>query len=555
MHRLILVATPGGGGTALAVVHHEAAGVRQMLIVRRIPAVSDERIDMDVPVDDLRAGIELFIGAAATILGTTTGATSAIVLGAVLYAAASAALSVGLSLLSSAIFGQKGSEFGGPPTNVPVRQIVKQATPRQRFIYGRALVGGAYCYLNKNPPYLLAQFLVAAHPCDALEAVYINGFRCEFNSNGEAVTPRFRKGGVPYMEISTRLGDPDQAIDPLLAAEFPDVPTTFRQRGQTVVTIKAYYGTDYDDHEETFGQGTAFHPLFLMRGKPVHDPRVYSSDPDDSTTWSWSQNWALCIADWMVSAAGGRKKTTQVDYDAIAAEATICDRSIGTSDGGSERQYTLNGGFASDENPFQIAESMLASAGEAACLWRRGQFAPQVDVPRTAVRTLTEADLVAGFTFRSARARNEVLNTVRSEFIYPDRGYVAAMSPPLSDAALLASDGQPLERTVRRPFVAGEERAQRLDKITLKRSRLGRELRITVGIEHLALEVGDHVNIQFETFPAFDGTYVIRQATAGGMLRTLELVLQQAATAEVHEWSTSEVQDTTVDEIINPEAL
>ena len=550
-----MAATPCRDGTIIF-VWHEFQGMRQILHVERVERLADDRIDLDFPAR-YEAGPSFFIGIVAGALGVATSSTIAIVIGTIISVALSTAVSIGLSLLEKALFGDKGQELGQtPPQVTPIRQVVKQSTPRRRFLYGKALVGGAYCYLNKNPPYLVSQFLIAAHRCEALDAVYINGFRCEFNTSGAATTPRFRVNGTPYLNISTRLGDPDQTIDTLLSSEFADIPSTFRQRGQTTVTLKAYYGVDYDDHEEVWGPAGNFAPLFLMRGKPVHDPRIYSSDQDDDTTWNYTDNWALCLADWMRSPYGGRKKTTQIDWDAVAEEADICDVPVGLSNGGSEARYTLNGGFQSDQNPFEVVESMLRAGGEAACLWRRGKFAPQVDIPRDTVRTLTQKDILAGFQFRSARGRYETLNTVQSEFVFPDRDYKAAVTPPLINAADLASDGQELAQTVSRPFVSGEERAQRLDKITLQRSRLGRELRVMVGIEHLELETGDHVIIEFADFPMVNGTYVIRLMVAGEMLRTLELTLQEAPAATLHEWDPStEVQDTTQVEILNPEAV
>lgn len=436
-----------------------------------------------------------------------------------------------------------------------MREIIRQATPFQRYVYGRALVGGAYSYWGKQPPYRTAQYLVAAHRCAAVEAVYINGYRCMFNDANEAVTPRFRRDGVPFVEINSRLGDPDQTLDTLLASEFPDIPSTFRQRGQTTVTLKAYYGADFDEHEEVYGSGGAFNPLFLVKGKPVYDPRVYSHDLDDETTWEWSDNWALCIADWIMAPYGGRKPSSQIDWDAVAEAADLCAQPIGLAAGGSEARYTMNAGFSSDESPFQILEQMLACAGDAAALWRRGQFAPHPDAPRTPVRTLTQKDLVGGIAISSGRTRGELLNQVQSQFVMPDRDWKAAVTPPLQDAVLVASDGQLLDAVSQRPFVAGHERAQRLDKLTLKRARLGLNLTFPVGRENLDLEVGDQVRIEFDDFSQVNGTYDIRQARLNDALQAIELTLEEAAPSSVHEWATSEVQDTSLVEIIDPEAV
>lgn len=493
-------------------------------------------------------GIEVAIVVA---LGFTAGSTAATVAAGIITAVATTLVSTGISLVTRQLLGKdRGTQRSPTPADVPVRQVIKQATPRQRYVYGRALVGGAICFYEKKPPYIIVSYLIAAHRCDAVEAVYIDGTLCEFSGNGLARTQRFRSGGVPYLEISTRLGDPDQPICPLIASEFPDVPTTFRQRGHTVVTLKAYYGVDFDDHEETWGQSGGFQPLFLVRGKPVYDPRDSAQDRDDEITWRWSDNWALCLTDWIRAPYGARKKAAQIDYTAVAAEADLCDRSVGLAKGGTEARYTLNGGLQSDESPFGKLDEMLNAAGEAAALWRRGMFAPLCDVRRDVVRTLTQEDTSGPITFRGQRPRNSTLNTVRSEFIFPDRQWKAAQTPPIVDEGLLASDGQPLEATISRPFVAGEERAQRLDNITLLRSRLGRELRLQVGVEHLALEVGDLVNIELKDFSFANDVYAIRATAFDEALQKIELTLEQAPSTAVHQWTTDQVQSTDLIDII-----
>lgn len=489
-------------------------------------------------------------GAAAT---AATGLTLGAIATEIAIAIAQAAIGLGLSALQSKLF--DSSSRPSSVSLVPVREVIRQSTPFERYVYGRALVGGAFSYWGKQPPYRTAQYLIAAHQCDAVEAVYINGFRCVFNSINESVTPRFRAGGVPFIEINTRLGTTDQVLDTLLASEFPDIPSTFRQRGHTTVTLKAYYGADFTEHEEVYGSGGAFSPLFLVRGKLIYDPRIYSHDVDDATTWAWSDNWALCIADWMRSSYGGRKPSSQIDWEAVAEAADLCDQAVGLAAGGSEKRYTMNGGFTSDESPFQVLEQMLACAGDASALWRRGQFAPHPDVIRTPVRTLTQADLISGIAVTSGKSRGELLNQVQSQFVMPTRDYKAAVTPPLQDAAALASDGQLLEAVAQRPFVAGHERAQRLDKLTLKRSRLGRRITFAIGREHLDLEVGDQIRLEFEDFPTLDGAYDIRYARLNDTLQAIELTVDEAAPSTVHEWSTSEVQSTDLVEIIDPEAV
>lgn len=489
-------------------------------------------------------GIETAIGTALITAGLSASTASAVAAGIVTIGSA--------VLVGAANLGINALLAPGAPrrtaVNVPSRQNVQQSTPRERYCYGRALMGGATCFAESKPPYIIYQYLVEASECEAIAGVIVNGRVCEFNSNGDAVTPFFNKNGTSYLKISVRLGADDQLVDPLLLAEFPDTDASFRQRGICTVTLRAYYGADRDDHEETWGT-SQFNPQFIVKGRKVYDPRDFSQVEDDESTWKWSDNWALCMADWVRAPFGGRKKSSQIDYEKVALYADICDEPIGLSTGGTEPRYTMNGAFLSDEDPFGVLDDMLRSAGQGAVIWHRGKFWPLPDHVKAPVITITQSDLAGGFEYVASKKRRDALNAISTEFIFGDRNFKAAVTPTLERPTLIASDGERLESQVSRPFLEGPERAQRMDKIALERSRLGRALTLVVSLRHLALEPGDNIRVQLVDFSFADGVYTITGYRRNMETGLIELQMIEDNPEAVHAWDPlSEVQDYELDE-------
>ena len=71
--------------------------------------------------------------------------------------------------------------------------------------------------------------------------------------------------------------------------------------------------------------GLEFHAV--VRGRRVYDPREVGHDPDDDSTWEYSTNPSLCLADFLASATYGAGKT--VDWTSVEACADWNDTLLG----------------------------------------------------------------------------------------------------------------------------------------------------------------------------------------------------------------------------------
>lgn len=160
-----------------------------------------------------------------------------------------------------------------------LQQILKQSIPAQRLILGRAAVGGALFFYKAKKPYIWYGILIAAHEIEGIESLIINGNDVFIGPDGFATSVPFADGDHKYIEVSFRNGLLNQAIDPIIARDFPDMPSTFRQRGHATVVIKAHYGfgNDWqaqdDDHKRVYGDQGTLQPIFRTKGARCFDPR------------------------------------------------------------------------------------------------------------------------------------------------------------------------------------------------------------------------------------------------------------------------------------------
>lgn len=94
----------------------------------------------------------------------------------------------------------------------------------------------------------------------------------------------------------------------------------------------------------------------VAKGCKVYDPRDGSQTFGVYSTYKWSDNPALCLADHLVSTVYGCGKT--VDWSTVTTAANFCDELVS-----SEKRRTLNVTFAGAQSAAQVAETLRTYAG------------------------------------------------------------------------------------------------------------------------------------------------------------------------------------------------
>jgi len=439
---------------------------------------------------------------------------------------------------------QTALEIGSNGQRVTIRQPV----PRQTVLYGNVFTAGTMFFIEKNPPYLVIGYLLANHECQRLVSIYMNGTEVFFDSDGYATSVPFSDGSTKFFRISTRLGTADQAIDPIIASNFSNVDSEFRQRGHMTVVIEYNYGADDDEHREIWGETGRLQPIFRVRGKKIYDPMDGAQDVDDSSTWTWNNSPALCIADFLRYEYGGRLTSSDIDWDSFKEASRIDRQKVPLNDGGTENRYTCSGAVKLDATPFDVIQQM-STANFGLLTWANGTYGYISGSYRDPVGTIYESMLAGPLEMQRERGRKELVNKIRTEFVAPERAYQLANGPILENAAYITADGQTLEETIKLPFTEGSIRVQRMSKIYMEQTRLGKSLRVPVNIEGIQYTAGDIVTVSLENLSYVNGVYEIDTIEVDFSTMTFMLSMSEHSAAPFAWDETTEEQAFTLADI------
>lgn len=100
--------------------------------------------------------------------------------------------------------------------------------------------------------------------------------------------------------------------------------------------------------------------IATIKGLRVFDPRDVAQDLNDIATWRWTDNAALCLADFLSSKDYGYGK--DVDWDTVKGAADFCDEVLGTG-ADQQKRRTVNWAITERIDTASIVEALRAYAG------------------------------------------------------------------------------------------------------------------------------------------------------------------------------------------------
>ncbi len=366
----------------------------------------------------------------------------------------SIAISVGISLLSRVLFKPKIPDFDSKA--IDRSHIIRSTISPQRVIYGEAQVSGVLVFAEssgEDNQYLHLIIVLTGHEVEAIDTVYFN------EKPATDWDPK-------WYRIQKFLGTDDQQADPRLVRE-TQWSRQHRLQGIAYLYVRLTWDKGDADTEYTESAWPNGVPNIKadVRGKKVYDPRT------DAT--AYSNNWALCVADYLRDERRGLGTSAdEVDYDTVTAAANICDEDVVINQAGdTQKRYRCDGVFELDSAPLQILEALRTAAG-GAVIWSGGQWQVHPAAPVAATRQLNEDDLRGDLSYQPRRARSELFNAVRGTFIDPTQQHQPTDFPPVVNPRYEAEDGgERIWFDTDLPFTNNAIAAQRLAKIELERHR------------------------------------------------------------------------------------
>ncbi|WP_422073855.1 hypothetical protein [Tranquillimonas rosea] len=473
---------------------------------------------------------------------------------------ATAAVRIGASVLISAA---SRALFGGQPNAQDTARKLSSpdVLPAYRHVYGQTRATGTPVATPVRTRFIWGCWVLNSRPSKLTNPViYLDKRRMEytgdpFDLQGEGAKA---SGGIFEDHVEFWIGRGDQTQPPQFFLD--NVPwavdgdedlwrATDRWEGRTVIWMRLEAGAN----EERNIRWPSAPPLVEVEGQWsfVWDPRDPAQDPDDETTWQWSENHALCVLDALRRNPMRRYRKLNLHLQSFIDAANASDEVIQTADGGSEPRYRAAGTLTYDRSELEDVVNPLVLSGAANLVRIGGKLAIAPGVYQEPAATVT-AMLGQGFTFSDMVPGAELVNELRVSYLSPDRGYETASLQPWPIPGAQAQDGGvSAPKDMELSFCPSPTQAMRVRKI--EGLRLRRQDRIEGGElppETFDLVAGATATVAFpEPYDALDGTYEIESlhpaldpmGQDGAALRMPAALVRTSAA--IYEWSTAEEEE------------
>lgn len=346
----------------------------------------------------------------------------------------------------------------------------------RRITFGRDRVGGVIAHQAEvekgDKKWMQLIVLINGAPIDALEEIYIADKKLS---------------DYPSESWDYSLSDGRQTT-----ANAKAVAKMAGWTSEHVGFGQSYIFIEIENNREVFEDGIG-DMGFLIRGARVWDPRDTSQDPDDETTWLWTQNAVLCALHYVRFFGAYEVPFSRLPLQWWIAAINVCDEDAEFTDAQgvvtTEPRYTTNGSFTFSTKPIDVLNQLEACfAGK---IFRQmGQWYVRVGAwYGNPTYTINADDVHGNIKIKWHADLRDRANVVRATFTDPEQNYDRTDAPPVVSAGYQTIDNQILEKSISLPFVRSSTTAQRLATIYLEQTRLG-EIELPLKHKGLAAAVG-----------------------------------------------------------------
>lgn len=411
----------------------------------------------------------------------------------------------------------------------------------RRKIYGQVPVTGPMYPIGvtgSKGEYFHFIVLLAGHKCAELGDITFDDDPTEIilDSGGNA-TGKYSG----YVKIVKHDGDAAQAADADLISAFPGTWTSdHRGAGVAYLYVRLKYSTDL------FPNGLPAIKC-TVKGALVYDPRDEAQDPDDASTWAWSDNAALCTADFLNDAKFGKGiPLARIPAAALIEAANICDEDVVLTDDTTEHRYTCHGTITADQDK-NVVLGDLAAAMAGVVVDTGGVWTIRAGAWRTPELALGDGDLAGPLSVQPRMSRQDTYNGVKGVFISPVNNWQPGDFPPQKNDTYKTKDGGVrLWKDIALNFTTSSPTAQRLAKIDLERGRQQITFTALYKLKSIAAMPGDVVTITRERLGWTDKPFEVTgwelqiyDGVNGGKCLGVALTLRETAEA-VWDWADGE---------------
>lgn len=427
------------------------------------------------------------------------------------YALAAAAIASAAQQANAARQAENRARQIAGQRDVTIRSTI---APRN-IVYGRSRASGPVIYSNTkhdgastNNTDLWLLVAVAGHEVADIEDVWVDDHHTlaadiNWSTDGKVNSGSPLFDGTAHATFYKGLGTASQAAHSALVSAFgSNITSDFRGRG--VANILGRFNLNSVSRDIYTSAPSQLR--VLVKGKKIYDPRRDPSHASyggsgaqtlgTASTYEWSENPILCIADYLTDTdLGMGVPTADIDWDCAADNADICDALVSIPGPTTEKRFTCNGQLFTSSTYRDNLEALLSSCN-GRLTWQGGKFKIRAGAYESPSVALTADDLAGDVQVRTALQRQERYNSVRGSIIDPAQEYQEIEFGEMTDSAYVTRDGgEKLYQDLFLPFTNSAYMGQRLAFKSLAQSDQPITAVVPCNWRGLKVAVGDFVTL------------------------------------------------------------
>ncbi len=439
-------------------------------------------------------------GFAAAVFGKTAALAA---IGAATVVAAGAALNAAVKGLMPDI------KMPVSDTDKTRQQTVRGAIENQKLVYGQALVSGPIFFVgvggtdNKDLYHAVA---LTGHEVESITDIYFdNKVIPNASISGNSVTsgfygPTTESPSTTICFVERKTGASDQVTSSLLSV-FTAWTSAHRARGVAYLVTK---WSLTDSSQEVWDRLTPTNIKALVKGKKdIYDPRLEvaaggtaGTSPSNTAYQAWSENPALCVANYLTDTKFGLGvATNKIDWAAVVIAADACDATVAIPTSQTQKRFTANGVlFAGDDHRTNLNKLLSAMNGNV--VYSNGIYTIKSGIYEAPTETLDEDDLAGAISVKTSVEESDRFNTIRPIFIDPTQNHKSVEAAKVQLTAAVARDNaEVLTRDIQLPFTNNNFMAQRIAHKQIQLSDQQKVLTFPANLTGLRIDVGDRVQV------------------------------------------------------------
>ena len=418
-----------------------------------------------------------------------------------------------------------------PDSNYARQKTVRSTTAPVKRVYGESLISGPVAFMgvggtgNQDLWHVIA---LTGDKSEAITDIYLDNIiipNADINSGNAAggivngTSTIFRPiDSTTLVTVYKYIGG-QTAVSQPVASEFFKWTSDHKGQGLTYIATKF----SFPDNEKIAEIWNKYNPQdikALVKGMAIYDPRKDSTSPEydsslgvsthrlsDSTTWQWSDNPALCLANYVIDDQFGMGvPSSAIDWASVHSSADYSDALVSIPNSQTQKRFTCNGVLYGTDSHSQNINKILSSMN-GSLVYSSGKYVMQAGqyIEPESDAILTDNDLNGPINITVANTRDDRFNTIKGTHFNPEDLHKKVAFPEVQLTDIATRDaGEVLYKEVELPMTNDVYMCQRLTYQMINRSNDQLLIEFPCNLKALRYTVGDRVKITLDKFAGSD---------------------------------------------------